>query len=258
MKKIILLLMMLCPFSASAESGLPYMKHLLNGREFVAPWGVGVDFLTMEQQYKIKSLEFQLPGVVIPDPSQLDVQNDLQHYDLKFDVWLTPFLNIFGILGRIDADTVVDLSNVPVPGLPFPLGKLNVEYDGTVYGAGFTLAYGGEHWFTTLTTVWTDASLSGDFDSSISSFTAQPRIGLIKDQWTFWLGGMYLDTEEDHSGSLALPGLGEIPFAVVLEGSSKWNTAVGVGHAFSPKATLYLELGFGDRDHTLFNFTYRF
>ena len=37
-----------------------------------------------------------------------------------------------------------------------------------------------------------------------------------------------------------------------------WNYAVGLGHVFSPQATLYLELGFGDRDHTLFNFTYRF
>jgi hypothetical protein len=40
--------------------------------------------------------------------------------------------------------TIVHLGNVPIPGLPFPLGKLNVDYDGTVYGAGFTLVYGGE------------------------------------------------------------------------------------------------------------------
>jgi hypothetical protein len=37
-----------------------------------------------------------------------------------------------------------------------------------------------------------------------------------------------------------------------------WNYAVGVARVFSPKAHLSLEIGFGDRDHTLFNFTYRF
>ena len=49
-----------------------------------------------------------------------------------------------------------------------------------------------------------------------------------------------------------------VEFDITLETLEAWNYAVGVGHIFSPKATVYLELGFGDRDHTLFNFTYRF
>jgi hypothetical protein len=137
---------------------------------------------------------------------------------------------------------------------------LPVSYDGTVYGAGINLLYGSDRWFAALNSTWTDTSLSGDFDSSVSSFTAQPRIGLIKDKWTFWVGGMYLDTEEKHSGTIELPipGIPPVPFLVELETLEAWNYAVGVGHVFSPKATLYLEIGFGDRDHTLFNFTYRF
>jgi predicted porin len=109
-----------------------------------------------------------------------------------------------------------------------------------------------------VTSTWTDTSLNGDFDSSVKSFTAQPRVGLLWEKWAFWVGGMYLDTQEDHSGVVSLPVLGPIPFAVELESASKWNTSVGAGYAFSTRANLYLELGFGDRDHTLFNFTYRF
>lgn len=258
MRRLALILLLVTPLGALADSGPLFMKHLLGEREFYEPWGVGIDFYTMDQPYKIKSLQFDLPGVSIPDPSQLDVTNDVQHYDIKLDVWLTPFLNIFGILGHVDADTVVDLSSVPVVGLPFQLGKLPVSYDGTVYGPGFTLAYGGDRWFTSLTSTWTWTSLSGDFDSSVKTFTAQPRVGLLWDKWAFWVGGLYIDTQEDHSGVIDLPVLGAVPFAVELEGDSKWNTAVGAGYAFSPKAMLYLELGFGDRDHTLFNFTYRF
>jgi hypothetical protein len=254
----IFIVLLLVPLTASAESRLPFMKHLLGDREFFEPWGVGLDFYTMDQQYKVKSLDFELPGVVIPDASNLDVQNEIQHFDLKLDVWLTPFLNVFGLVGRVDADTIVDLSSVPVQGLPFDLGKLPVSYDGTVYGLGATLAYGGERWFASVTGTWTDTDLNGDFDSSVTSFTAQPRIGLVWNKWTAWVGGMYLDVEEDHSGSIELPILGLVPFDVELEGADKWNTAVGVGHVFSPKSTLYLEIGFGDRDHTLFNYTYRF
>jgi len=107
---------------------------------------------------------------------------------------------------------------------------------------------------------WTGTNLSGDFDSSVSAFTSQPRIGLVKDRWTFYVGGMYLDTTEKHSGTIALPipGIPPVPFNVELESADKWNYAVGVFHVFSPKAHLLLEYGFGDRTHTLFNFTYRF
>ena len=186
--------------------------------------------------------------------------NELQHYDLKFDVWLTPFLNAFALVGRVDADTRVDLSSVTVPGLPFPLGVVPVSYDGTVYGGGINLVYGTDRWFASLNNTWTDTDLNGDFDSSVKTFTSQPRVGLVFGKWTTWVGGMYLDIQEKHSGTIQLPvpGLPPIPFEIELQTLEDWNYAVGVGHVFSPKATLYLELGFGDRDHTLFNFTYRF
>ncbi len=71
---------------------------------------------------------------------------------------------------------------------------------------------------------------------------------------------MWLDTKEKHSGAfqLPIPGFPPAPFEVELETMNKWNYAVGVGYIFSPKATVFFEYGFGDRTHTLFNFTYRF
>jgi len=263
MRRIILCLLLFAPVAANAQessSGPLFMKHLLGDREFFEPWGIGFDFYTMDQDYGIKQLQIQLPGVGIGDPSQIQVANELQHFDLQFDVWLTPFLDVFAIIGKIDADTIVDLSKANVVGLPFPLNSLKFSYDGTVYGAGFNLVYGGESWFVSLNNTWTDTSLNGDFDSSVSSFTSQPRLGLIRDKWTFWVGGMYLDTEEKHTGSIELPfpGIPPVGFDVRLESLENWNYAVGVSHIFSPKTLVTFEYGFGDRTHTLFNFTYRF
>lgn len=248
------------PLSADDGSGPLFMKHLVKEGEFFEPWGVGFDFYTMDQQYEIKSLQFVLPGVSLPDPSQLQIDNDVQHMDLKLDVWLTPFLNLFGILGHVDADTVVDFSQAPITGLPVPITKLPISYDGTVYGGGVNLVFGSRTWFGAVNTTWTDTDLGGQFDSSVSSLSIQPRLGLVRDRWQFWVGGMFLDTEEDHSGTIMLPipGVPPVPFNVELESADKWNTAVGVGHTFSPKAHLSLEIGFGNRDHTLFNYTYRF
>jgi hypothetical protein len=267
MRRLLLAILLLTPLSISAQesrSGPLFMKDMLGDREFFAPWGIGVDIFIMQQDYSITNLEFDLQNPDLPsfpsiDPSLVEVSNDVQNYDLRADVWITPFLNVFGLVGRVDADTYVDLSAVSIPGLGIPLGSLGVSYDGTVYGLGFTLAYGSDRWFASLTNTWTDSSLSGDFNSSVSGFTAQPRIGLnFKSGWTTWVGGMYLDTDEKHRGEIELPILGPVDFNVELESSEQWNYTAGVGRIFSPRASMYLELGFGDRKHTLFNFTFRF
>ena len=263
MRQGLILLLLLTPLSLSAQesgSGPLFMKHLLGDQEFFEPWGIGFDFYTMDQDYGLKQLDFNLPGVGVDDPSQIEVSNKLQHFDLQLDVWVTPFLNVFGIIGQIDADTKVDLSKTTVTGLPITLGVLPISYDGTVYGGGFNLVYGGEKWFVSLNNTWTKTSLSGDFDSSVSAYTSQPRVGLISNKWVYWVGGMYLDTKETHKGTIQLPipGVPPVPFEVELESLENWNYAVGVSHIFSPKTMITLEVGFGDRDHTLFNFTYRF
>ena len=249
------------PLAAQDDNSGPlFMKHLVDEGDFFEPWGIGLDFFTMDQQYDISSLQFQLPGVALPDPSLLEIDNNVDHLDIKFDVWLTPFLNLFAIIGHVEAETIVDFSKAPITGLPVPLTQLPISYDGTVYGGGATLVYGSENWFTSLTTTWTDTDLGGQFESSVSSFSAQPRLGLVRDKWQFWVGGMYLDTEEDHRGTIQLPipGVPPVPFSVELETSDEWNYAVGVSHVFSSRAHVSLEIGTGDRDHTLFNYTLRF
>ncbi len=256
MRRILLALILLLPVSAAADP--IWGKDMLGDNEFPPPWGVGFDFFTMDQDYAIEELSFSLPGVILPDPSQVNVGNEVQHFDIKGDVWLFPFLNVFGVLGHVENDTLVDLSGAEIiGGGSIPL-KIPFSSDGTVLGLGATLVYGTPNWFASLTGTYTDVDLSGDFDSSTKSKTLQPRLGLIRGGWAFWVGGMYLDIEEKHSGIVSIPGLGSVPFSVTLGAGDDWNTAVGTRYFFSPRSSLSLELGFGGRDHTLFNYNFRF
>lgn len=265
MHRVIILFLLFFPVAASAEP--LFMKDSLGGREFFDTWGIGADIFVMQQDYNIKELDFVIPGLPGVDTDRINVSNDVQNYNLRGDVWVTPFLNVFALAGYIDADTSVDLSDLSLEILGVALPGFGVSYDGLVYGAGFNLVYGTEKWFAMLNNTWTDTDLSGDFDSSVSSYTAQPRIGIVRNGWNFWVGGMYIDVDEKHSGTFVLPipdpmnpGSNlRVPFDIELESSDKWNYAVGAGKVFSPKATIFLEVGFGgDRTHTLLNFTYRF
>jgi hypothetical protein len=260
MRGLILLLAVLIPLTSSAESSLPFMKDLAGDIALPRPWGLSLDFFTMDQDYDIKDLEFALPGVSIGDPSAIKVTNEVQHFDIKGDAWLLPFLNVFGLIGRMDTDTVVDFSNADIQGFPpgISLGKLPVSFNGMVWGLGFTLVYGTENWFTSVTSTFTKTNTSGDLDSKVNSTSVQPRVGLLRDSWRFWLGGMYLDTDEKHSGVFELPYIGDVPFAVDLATKDNWNYAAGVGYVLTDRANLSFEVGFGNRTHTLFNFNYRF
>ncbi len=260
MRRLIFLLSTLIPLSAAAESTLPYMQDLAGDAKLPRPWGISLDFYTMDQDYSIQDLTFDLPipGVGLGDPSDIKATNEVMHFDLKADVWLLPFLNVFALVGKVDTDTTVDFSEAEITGLPFELGTLPVSFDGIVYGGGFTLAYGTENWFTSATTTYTSTDISGDFKSSVDSFTVQPRIGLISGNWTYWAGAMYLDVDEQHSGVIELPYIGDADFSVDLVTTDNWNYSVGVSHYFSEHANLSFEVGFGNRTHTLFNFNYRF
>ena len=66
MRRTLMILILALPLSAGADP--LFMKDSLKGREFFDPWGVGVDVFTMKQDYQLKKLEFDLPGVAPIDP----------------------------------------------------------------------------------------------------------------------------------------------------------------------------------------------
>jgi len=258
MKKCLILAALLAAPVAHADSPFPLMRDIAGDRELPQPFGVGVDFFTIDQGYDIDSLTFSLPGVGGIDTDVIDVDNTAWEGDLKFDVWVLPFLNVFGIFGHIDGSTAVDLSAVPLP-LPVPLGTLDIDYSGQVYGGGATLAFATEHWFASLTGTYAKADLSGDFDSSVETITWQPRVGYITGPWAFFVGGYDIDAEEEHEGAIALPGLGSVPFDVKLQSNTNFSPSAGVYYRFTEHAECTLELGGGNgRQTTLFNFTWRF
>ena len=128
MRGLILLLAALLPLSASADSALPFMKDLAGDTELPRPWGISIDFYTMDQDYDIKDLQFALPGISLGDPSQIEVTNEVMHYDIQADVWLLPFLNVFGLIGQVNSDTLVDKG----PGASFTFSFREYLEAGTV------------------------------------------------------------------------------------------------------------------------------
>ena len=281
MKSKYLLLVSLFVLPVSSQADALFGNSLAGDRELPRTWGIGIDYFSMRQPYKIDSLSLvdfidtpggpvpvDLGALLVPDPSVLDIDNRVQHVDLKLDVWVFPFLNIFGIYGQIDGSTRIDLRPLGLP-LPPQTNNLEFEYDGDVFGGGVVLAVGGDRWFASVTATFTDTDLGGSFDSSVEATTIQPRIGLRSgENIEIWLGGYILDAEEKHSGTVDLDlGLvgGMLPvdaqdvqFAVDLSQEEDFNPSIGMHMMMTDAWEATIEVGWGDRRTALANFTYRF
>lgn len=261
-------LLLLLPVTTLADA--LFGDDLAGNRVLPRTWGIGINYFEMTQPYQLDFLDFSPPILPISDPGILPIENELQHYDLKFDAWVLPFLNVFLIYGQIDGETEINLGVLGLP-LPPDVNNLRVDYDGDVFGGGITLAVGGERWFASLTGTVTDTDLDGDFESKVDAQTWQPRLGMrFGDHTEFWVGGYFIDAEETHRGTITLdlgpafplpPPLTtplDLDFAVDLSQAEDFNPSIGMHTMLSDAWEATVEVGGGDRSTVLVHIAYRF
>lgn len=241
--------------TAAEAGGPPFAADLAGGRQMPLPWGIGLTYYDQSQDYSVSRLALGIPGFEGIPVDRLKIDNNIEEYNLKFDVWLFPFLDVFAIVGQVDGSTDVDFRPLS---LPIPLDQVTIGYDGDVYGGGVTLAFGGDRWFGSLTGILTQTNLSGDFESDVQSTVVMPRLGLHSPRGSIWVGAMYLDTEENHRGTVTLPFLGPVPFEVDLVQKDDWNSLVGLQANLTEHWTLEVEGGFGPRDSFSATLDFRF
>jgi len=228
----------------------------LRSRGYALPkrWGLGVNYYSQDQPYKIDSLTLGLPGLDPALAQRLKVDNSAVSTHLVLDYWLLPFLNLELLAGNIDGETDVALSEVNVG---IPLSNITVDYRGLFYGAGFTLAAGGKRFFSTFTTEYSNTKLSNE-NSSVSAWVVTPRVGInVGKETALYVGGMYERPEEKHKGTYTVPGLGAVPYDVVLSGRDAWSAIAGANLGLGEHFVLTLEGGFGNRDAVLAHLNYR-
>lgn len=220
-------------------------------------FGIEAGYYWQQQPYEVSSLRVSSPGFPLPPVGGDDVtaiDNEVDEYHLKFDWDVLPFLNLFALVGAVDGSTEVRTA------LP-PLSRLDIEYDGWVYGLGASLMYGTERWFVSLTSAYTLTDLDVT-NSEKEVFVVMPRVGMIFGGLSVWVGAMYESVDEEHSGTIQVSGLAPVPlpvsFDVDLEQEEAWNFLVGVNYAFNEHWNATLEGGFGDRESVLVGLQWRF
>jgi hypothetical protein len=247
-------MMLLLPTIASAESPvtfLPIGKSMAAGQELQLPVGLTLTYYHQQQDYDLKKIT--LPRLQIPVGTEgIKVENWLNEENLRLDAWVFPWLNVFGILGKLQATTSVD--NVALMGQPIAVP--DYDYDGWVYGGGATLAAGSGPWFGAVTGIYTTADLTKG-GSSVTTWVLTPKIGYNFGPVRLWTGAMYQKAEEKHSGTFTMnlpvnfanPAAGfseqSVDYEVELREKSPWNALLGLEGSFGPHWLGSVEGGFG-------------
>ncbi|HET7543223.1 MAG TPA: hypothetical protein VFK05_25290 [Polyangiaceae bacterium] len=266
------------------------------GLTFPRPFGIGLNYAYAKQSVDITGVNIAVndgPYRNLDNIVKFDrVTSNVMVGNLRFDLWLLPFLNVYA-LGTyvIDSDTDVLLAE------PFPLraGAAQSGYGGG-FGATAAFSFWGVFAVLDMNLAWTKVE---KLDKPVRTFLLTPRLGkrvaLGRNVWlAAWVGAMRQSITADTQGSISLKDtIGGSPdsFAskigsyyarsgqqaagdLVRAGnqdrdptihykldkslSDPWNLLIGAEIDLHRRLQMRMEYGFIGRTQLIMGFTYRF
>ncbi|WP_429970231.1 hypothetical protein ACQU6D_12475 [Klebsiella variicola] len=275
------------------------------GYSIPLPYGVNLSYMNIRQDIMVDSITFS--GLKLgnhPIPSDMfaidagHTREKSKTENLRLDMWVFPFLNVYGLVGHTRGSSVSQVSVDSDPsqfrGLDrviasavhqlYQSGKLQnidftLDFKGTTWGTGFTLAGGYGNWFGLVDTNYTRTDFD-ILDGSISAVTVSPRVGYPfsfqgidgPSHLSLWVGSMYQDVQQEFKGDLAdlhmPPELqpliaavnkdGEGKFDVKQKLTSPWNMLIGAQYEVTKNFNVLTEFGFNERNSFFVSGEYRF
>jgi opacity protein-like surface antigen len=179
--------------------------------------GLSVNYLTQESELVINNIMVGFnggPQIDIDEIIRIDeALAQASAINVRPDVWVFPFLNVYGILGKVSSSTKIgagiflpDTSNVWNEVASF---GTTAKFNGTVMGLGITPTMGvGGGWIALdMNFAWTDVDA---LDKPVKTFVFGPRFGKTfkfkrpQHQIALWAGGFRVKFSSETSGSLPL------------------------------------------------------
>ncbi len=258
--------------AAPAHSRLPFMAEEARKRGHVLPLPYGLSVvLTGIGNRKIEVTDVRV-GVrdqpqSVSDFLDLGSTSDVFNANLRGDVWILPFFNIYGLVGYVHNESTTHARVTvarpgPTPGVAEYTTDIETSLDGVVGGVGGTLAAGYLAFFSVIDFCYIRSDLGFDdaFTARITSFRVgwNGVLGTMPAQ--LWLGAGDWDTAATASGHTTLSGGQRLDFEADQEPVDNWMYDIGGNFQFSPHWLLVADAGadFNGGFYVVVGPTYRF
>lgn len=246
MKRLIVLLLVLAGFSGYAQvysnkvvgkkneaiidslkkSEYPYVLPIWGAKAtkagFNLPYsaGLGVNYLWQRSELVINNLQFGFNNGPMHDLDEVvrfdKATSEASGLNVRPDIWLFPFLNVYGILAKAKPSTTVDFGVY----VPDASGNWNnvfststkANFDATTFGFGLTPTIGvGGGWLAMdMNFTWNDIA---ELDKPAFAFVFGPRFGKTfkfkkpESNIALWVGAFRLKLNSGTQGSIPLDEL---------------------------------------------------
>lgn len=216
------------------SAGYPYRFPILGSRmvekgfSVQYPVGAMLNFMGGSQKVDITDLKV---GFNEQEPVPLDfikfgeVKAEMQSATSRIDLWVLPFVDLYGIVGLVQAKTKVNIAS------PFQFSS-EADFKGYTLGLGTTLA-GGYHGIITITDInytWTNLN---KLDDAVKTLMITPRLGYnfqFKEHpgksIAAWVGTTGFFVNQGTSGSIDLSDLGPsmdpAEAQKIIDGAEQW------------------------------------
>jgi len=235
------------------------------GHDLPLPVGIAVGGFYSYRAFEITKLDVTFAGKQL-DLTEVVVEprSDAWAANVKVDLWVLPFLQVYGFYGQMKTETKTFVSFPdprPAPPGPNPPPREEItleiptDLDGETLGGGIVLAGGYKGFWASLNSnySWTDLGLDDDIEANLNGLRVGYHKKFRKLEVSAWVGGIYWNVAKEVAGTIPLPGPqgGTIEFDVEYEPVEPFNMLVGTHITWNKHFDLVVEYGFWDNVDTL-------
>jgi hypothetical protein len=187
------------------------------GFDLPYPAGVNLNYFWQESKLVLSNLNVGFNNGPMHNLDEIIRFNDAtaaaKAFNIRPDIWLFPFLNIYAILGQAKTSTSID-AGVWVPGADGNWSQISsfstkANFDATTFGFGMTptVGVGGGFFALDMNVAWTDVSA---LDKPVFTYIFGPRLGKnfkFKNKQrniAIWVGGFRVAFSSETKGSINL------------------------------------------------------
>lgn len=208
-----------------------------HGVELPLPFGAGLVFYHLSRDIRVTDLRVGRNGATptsVSQFAQLGARADVDNLNVKLDVWILPFVNLYAIAGYIKNESSTNL-NVTLPPLT-PIGSprnfnltVPTELEGSVAGVGMTLAGGYGPFFMIYDANLAQADLGFDdrFKAVVTSIRAGWNGAAAARPLRAWASVTDWNTFATATGTVADPDGGTLSFEVDQGPAYRYTYGVG-------------------------------
>jgi hypothetical protein len=246
------------PFPLGKKSVPPEFQSLMR-----KPIGISFTSFHVTETMDVSNFAVVLGGQALPQGaiSFLDVRHMTHVNSVRADLWVLPFLNVYGVVGK-STGQAKDLTLSVAPGV-LPQGVTipsTFDYSGNVYGVGMTIAGAYKHVFGSYDVNYTRSHVDL-LNGRIPSITHGIRVGVLtnlgKVHAAFYTGGFRESIRGTLSGTGLIPNLNP-DFSLTATPHQPWDALAGTSLEITSHFTVTAEGGFGGRKQFLISPGVRF